>query len=718
MRLRARLLASALAALALCPLPLMAQDQATLVADDLAIRNNDVLTATGQVEVFYQGQRLRASRVEYDRARDSLLISGPITLDDGKGTVILADQAELSGDMRDGVLRSARVVLSQQLQLAAAEVNRIGDRYTRLGRSVASSCQVCASNPTPLWEIRAREIIHDEQERQIYFHNAQLRVAGIPVFYIPRLRVSDPTVDRMRGVLQPSLRTTSDFGTGVKIPYFLPLGKSADLTLTPYLSTRNTRSVDYRYRQAFNSGWMEINGATSRDDLQGDEANRGYLLATGEFALPENYTLKLRVDTVSDPAYFYDYGLEERDRLESSAEITRTRRNEYISGRIINFHSIRDGEPNSTIPSLVSEAQLHRRFSGGPLGGEAGLQFSIYGSQRTSDNPFDTGIDTDDDADGRDTQRASINLDWRRNYVLPAGIIGTTLGELRTDIYNIRQDAEYGGTTNRVTGSLGVELRWPWVKAATNGTSHVISPIAQLVWSPNETADVPNEDSALVEFDESNLFGLNRYSGHDAYERGARMNLGVNYTRIDPAGWSFGTTVGRVFREQDMGQFTAASGLDGKNSDWLAQFQIMMSEGLVITNRTLFDDDLTVTKSELRMQASLERFDLTAGYVEIMADEAEDRQRGLSEMTVDARYQVTDAWAARAASRYDFEADRAVRAGLGAEFRNECVAMELYLSRKFASSSSVEPSTEVGLSVDLLGFGSKKQPGPAGVCRS
>ena len=78
MRLRA-----ALFALALGALPAFAQDQATLVADSMQISNDQVLTASGNVEVFYQGQRLRAESLRYDRGADSLAIDGPITLDDG-----------------------------------------------------------------------------------------------------------------------------------------------------------------------------------------------------------------------------------------------------------------------------------------------------------------------------------------------------------------------------------------------------------------------------------------------------------------------------------------------------------------------------------------------------------------------------------------------------------------------------------------------------------
>jgi LPS-assembly protein len=74
-------------------------------------------------------------------------------------------------------------------------------------------------------------------------------------------------------------------------------------------------------------------------------------------------------------------------------------------------------------------------------------------------------------------------------------------------------------------------------------------------------------------------------------------------------------------------------------------------------------------------------------------------------------------WTARAASRYDFEAERMAKAGLGLTFKNECLLVDLSLSRRFTSSTSVTPTTDFGLSVELLGFGGGTEAGPARQCR-
>jgi LPS-assembly protein len=228
---------------------------------------------------------------------------------------------------------------------------------------------------------------------------------------------------------------------------------------------------------------------------------------------------------------------------------------------------------------------------------------------------------------------------------------------------------------------------------------------------------VPNEDSLLVEFDEGNLFSLNRFPGSDAIERGARANLGLSYTRIDPAGWTLSAAIGRVIRKQDLDQFTVASGLDGVKSDWLAATQIQTDGGLMLRHRMLFDADFAVTKSETGFDLQRDRYGIAGSYFWVVADGEEDRPDAVSQLAVDGLYKMNDNWTASASARYDFRTDRANEAGLGLQFRNECVSLDLSLSRRFASSTSVQATTDFGLSVDLVGFGSGAAAGPARSCR-
>jgi LPS-assembly protein len=149
---------------------------ATLLANRIFLSGQGLLVAEGAVEVFYGTVRLSATRITYDSSGDRLSIEGPIRLTESGSidSVLLADAAELSADLRDGILVSARMVLAQQLQLAANSIERREGRFTSFERVIASSCQICAANPTPLWEIRAARVTHDSQTRQLHFEHAQL----------------------------------------------------------------------------------------------------------------------------------------------------------------------------------------------------------------------------------------------------------------------------------------------------------------------------------------------------------------------------------------------------------------------------------------------------------------------------------------------------------------------------------------------------------------
>lgn len=698
--------------LVLLPPAARAQDRAVLVSDDLRIEADNRLIATGNVEVLYRGTHLRAQAIAFDRAADRLTITGPIVLTDDTGTVILAAQADLRADLTEGILTSARMVLDRQMQIAAAQLRREGGRYTELANTVASSCRICEGEPTPLWEIRARRVVHDQQERMLTFHGAQFRLGGVPVFWIPRLRMPDPTLDRATGFLSPSLRTTSALGPGIKVPYFIALGPSRDLTLEPYVTTRNGRTLALRYREAFAAGEVEVNGALTSDRLV--DGTRGYLFATGRFALPQDFRLTFNVETTSDPAYLLDYGITDRDRLDSRITIDRTRRNEFIEGRIIHFDSLRAGDVNSQLPSLVGNLTFHRRFSGGPLGGEGGFRLQAHTHRRSSDGLTDSN--GDGISDGRDVGRASFRIDWRRAWQTDAGIELALATEGAADIYSIAQDPAVQGLTTRLHGAVAAELRWPWVRHGPAATQ-VIEPVLQLVLAPRSLADIPNEDSVLVEFDEGNLFALDRFPGSDAVERGPRANLGLTWTRIAPDGMTVALALGRVLRDEDRGQFGRASGLDGRTSDWLVAGRWTGPGGVSLLTRTVMDDSFDITKSESRVSLLRDRHGIAASYVWVVADPFENRAGPTSELVFDTYYGFGGGWTGKFSGSYDFAAEQGTIAELGLEYRNECIVVDLSLERRFTSTDDVRQSTDIGLRVDLVGFGSGTAAGATRTCR-
>lgn len=688
-------------------------EAATLVADMVFVDADGRLRAQGNVEVFYGTAHLTADSILYDPKTERLLIGGPITMIDADGAQILvAAQADLATDLTDGILTGARVVLDQRMQIAANEIARGAGRYTRMTQARASSCEVCPGSDVPLWEIRARSVVHDQIERQLYFEDAQFRVAGLPLLYWPNLRIPDPTVTRTRGFLLPELRSTSRIGTGIKLPYFIPIGDSRDLTLTPYVSSDWTRTLEARYREVFKTGAVEFEGAFSRDSLK-PGSQRGYVFGAGQFLLPRDFKLTFGLQSVSDKEYLTDYGISDEDRLESGFAVTRTRRDEYFVGQYVHYHSLREDEPNDTLPTEVGDLTYLHRFNPRLIGGQGEFMIQSHGHYRESDSTAD--LNGDGISDGLDVARVSFGAGWQRNWRIDNGMVFAGMSELRADFYALSPDPDYPATVARVTPAVGAELRWPWVRGAdtVKSASWTIEPVAMLAWSPRDDSSIPNEDSTLVSFDEGNLFALNRYPGADRYEAGMRANLGVSAYRYDPAGWTLGLAAGRVLREREYDQFSSSTGLSGTVSDWLVAAQFAAPRGLTMTNRILFDDTLDVSRNELRLAWQTPDYRFASSYLWLAADPEEDRIDPTSEWRLSGFWQFTDGWRTEVDTRYDIESGRAVRTDVGLQYANECVIVDVSLSRRHSYSTSVPATTGVDVSVVLNGFGAGSKTGKA-----
>ena len=666
---------------------------AVLVADRVFLTPERTLIAEGNVQAFFLGDiRLRARRITFDRGEGKLTIEGPIRIDQGTTTTVLADFAEMDKNLQNGILSGARLVFDQQLQLASLQMTRVGGRYSQLYKTTVTSCRVCDNGKPPLWQIRARKVIHDQQERQLYFEGAQFRVWDTPILYLPALRLPDPTLERSTGFLIPSVRTTSQLGTGLKLPYFVPIGENKDLTFSPYFSSR-TRTLDLRYRQAFRKGRIEINGAYTRDDLIPGE-DRGFTFGTGSFGLGRDFRLRFDIKSVSDNAYLVDYGLPDLDRLKSEITLTRVKRDSLIHLGLIHYKSLRDSDNDSLIPSLVGEASLQKRFFPRLLGGEARLGLNLHGHRRTSNL----------DVLGRDIDSATLDLDWRRTWILAAGVRADWQMGLSADTFNVHQDTTFSPQVQRLTPRAGLTFRLPMTRTTAGGTTHFLEPVMQLSWSRVSGAAIPNDQSGFVEFDQGNLLSLSRFPAYDRREDGLTMIYGVNWARFSQNGWQASATLAQVIRQTPNPGFTTTSGLSGTTSDILLAGQIKLNKGLALTARGLLDESFGFSKAELRGDWDHERVDLSGSYLWLGADAAEGRADPVSEVWFDGTYKMTPFWQAGANLRYDLSDARATTAGIGFIYRNECVKVDISLKRRYTSSTSVEPSTDFGFTIALNGF--------------
>ncbi|GAB4265844.1 MAG: LPS assembly protein LptD [Pararhodobacter sp.] len=705
---------SALATAALLALappgPAQAQLAATLMADQVYVDGAGRLIASGSVEVWQGSVQLTASRVVFDRRQDQLIIEGPLAISDGPDMVFLADAAQLSPQLRAGIITSARVVLDQQMQIAAARVQRTEAGLSRLDAVVASSCPVCASNPTPLWEIRADRVIHDETTNQLHFQRAQFRMGGIPLAYLPRLRLPGPGLDRARGFLRPEFSADSDLGFGVALPYFMPLGDTRDLTLTPMVTTAGVVALGFRWRQAFADGGIEIGGQIANDDLTARDL-RGYGYVRALFHLANDWRLTADVLIPSDRTFLETYDITDDARISGDVTLERVRRDQMIRARALGFHSLRAADNNNRLPNTALQAELDQRhgLGGTPIGGELRVQMGAQAFRRASHV---------DGTAGRDVSRAHLQLTWRRTEVLAGGILATGALDARADHVRVTDDSAYPNPVTRQAVQGMIEFRWPWAAVGANGARTVIEPIVQVIGARRNAVSLPNDDHTMPELDQGNLFALSRHSGEDAPDNGNRVNAGLRWSRFDASGWQTEALVGRIWRRGTLAGFNPAHNqpLGQDRSHWLLAGRIAHADGMSFDLRMLLDPNNDLSRAETNLSWASDRTALTTRYLFLPASPFEDRAITLSEWSVDLERRFRNGWSGSVGWEYDVEQSQFATARAGLAFRNECLAFDLSMRRQFVTATNPTASTRYDMRIELLGIGGRAPSGGGRTC--
>ena len=221
----------------------------TFTADSVEYdRENSLVIAQGHVEAWQGDHVMRADKVTFDRNTGVAAAQGNVVLLEPDGQVLFADYAEMTQDMKNGVLRDMRAILAQNGRLAANGARRTDGEINEMSRVVYSTCNLCAKDPTkpPLWQIRALSAVQDLEHKKIEYQDAVLEMYGIPVAYMPYFWHADPSVKRASGLLIPSFGVSSHIGAFFAQPYYWVIDDQSDATFTPMITSQAGPELDSR----------------------------------------------------------------------------------------------------------------------------------------------------------------------------------------------------------------------------------------------------------------------------------------------------------------------------------------------------------------------------------------------------------------------------------------------------------------------------------------
>ncbi|MFQ5784366.1 MAG: LPS-assembly protein LptD [Alphaproteobacteria bacterium] len=681
-------------------------------ADDLTYdEKKGLVVASGNVEIA-QGERvLLADEITYNQDTGMVTATGNVTLLEPSGEVIFADYVELDDEMRRGIIRDLHILLTDGSRFAANGALRTGGNRTEMRKVVFSPCRLCPDHPdkAPLWQIKAVRVVHDEERQVIEYSDAFLEFFGVPVAYTPYFSHPDPTVKRKSGFLTPSFANRSKLGFTAEVPYFFNLAPNRDFTFSPIFTSREGVVLGGEYRERTNSGAFKLSGSITRPKRRGDNGERlpgrdtrGHIKGSGLFDLNDAWRWGFNISRSTDDTYLRRYGFGFEDTLTSRLFMEGFEGRSYAAINGYTFQGLEPTDDPGETPLVLPIADVNFIGDPGPFNGRFTLDSNLMVLTRNQ---------------GIDSRRLSVTGGWQVPYLGPLGDIYTLTTSLRGDLYLVdtaespREPAD--GDTEDLIGrfvpQLSLDWRYPLIRHS-GSVRQIIEPVFKFAVSPNfgKPNKIPNEDSQDFEFDDTNLFSLNRFPGLDRVEGGTRISYGLRMGAYGAGGGRTTAFLGQSFRAKADSTFDPGSGLDDNFSDYVGRVTVSPNDFIDLSYRFRLDNNnFTSRRSEVDLAAGPEWLRFNLGFLSLDAtsvnlDEGVGKRQ---EIDVSALARFSDNWSLTAFHRRDLTADRTIDTGAGIVYEDECLFISVEGSRRFTEDRDFEPETSVKFVIKLKHLG-------------
>lgn len=692
------------------------QDERALLRADEVSNNEEtgILTASGNVELSQGDRVLLADTVTYNTNTDVATATGNVALVEPGGEVIFGEYVEITSDMKEAFVRDVRILLTDNTRIAADNAVRTNDNRTVFRQGVFSPCLPCKEDPeaAPLWQIKADRAIHDKEAQEMRYRNARLEFFGIPSFYTPYFSHADWTVDRKSGILAADYGSDEFLGYYGRVPYYWVTSPTSDVTITPMYTQNQGLQLSAEIRKIFENGVLEttVSGTQadlvdSRGELKEDEF-RGHIDAMGRFDLSDTWRAGFDIRRATDESYpkVYNVNLNDEEQLyESHLFAERLEGRDYFSANALAFQSLTDLVSTSRQPIVAP--MLDWNHVSEPVWGSGFYELDANFLSLMRER-------------GREVRRLSLGTAWNQSFMGAIGDVYNIRASLRTDGYWTNdhypgstafdpQPSEGSDFAGRVFPQLSLEWRYPWV-AQSEAFQQTFEPIVQAVAAPNfgNYDDIPNEDSMDVEFDDTNLFALNRYAGLDRVDKGSRIDYGMKYSFSTYSEFYSEAFIGQSYRFQENEDFSEGSGLRSNSSDYVGRVRIQPFRELDLLYRFRLDQDtLEFKQQEARFRAGIPEFRVTGSYMNFKETTENSRYGSREQVRISLSSRLSNHWRVRLYTQHDFENDYFPRTGANLIYEDECFTLFAGFERRRFRNREIEPEDTFGIQVSFKYLG-------------
>ncbi len=673
-------------------------------------QDKDVTQARGNVEIYHSdGYVLLADEVDYRSATNQLDARGNVIIHNGKGEVIFAKQVSGSPNFREAKIERPAAITQDNRRIIAIAGYKDGNK-TRLEKGVYTPCISCKEkSEKPLWQIRAREIIHDEEDQDIIYKDAWLELWGTPVFYLPRLSQPDPSVKRRSGLIGIKVASSKRNGISIIPKYYYTFAPNSDVIFNPIISSKEKPILQATYRHRFRRAEMNLSGSvTQSNHLSGKDntsVKKGSFMpwstnSTAEVDLSDTWRLSMKYRRAGDITYINKLRVEEGQMIlpsyfQSDLQAEGFNGKNYTTIKMHAFQTTGVGVSQRKLPYILPRAAYSFVTDPSETWGS-----HFYG---------DVGMLSVVRKSGADVQRLTTRGGWEIPFYTDQGDLFTFTAQARIDGYHASHFIP-GGKTKALDISTArafpqVKLEWNRPLMTENFVVPVVvSPVVSVIGAPlmGVKNTIPNEDSlGGIELDEVSLLSFNRFTGLDRLDSGSRVNYGV-VLELHPKNWQLAKVfIGQSYALNKNKAIPGGSGVSKGFSDIVGILDFAPTSYFKVRYRYLFNHkDMRARRSQAGFSLGEPIFKVSGNYLYFDKNGTNRAFNGKEQINGVLSSNFTKFWTADMNLTRDLgKKGKNLARGIGISYEDECFKTRLAFTQTFFQNRDIKPDSGVLLTL-------------------